>query len=113
MADGAEDEAADRRRRRVRVVADKNNSVKRDALPVMSRQPPRHQASAASGASKGSAPSVTSNHGKKGKEQVVTPTTPVSLDPIHRQKIQELRLKAAKATLKRQRSLRRKSSSYF
>lgn len=62
---------------------------------VMSSRPPRLQ---------------QAYNGKVAKvASVERPVTPVPiLDPVHRQKIIQLRLQAAKASLKRQRGLRRK-----
>lgn len=114
MADGAEHDALlGVRHPTVGAAGDKPGAARPEAASVMSRQPHRHQPSAASAASKASGPSVASKDAKSAKggnkdTKATSPTTPVSLDPIHRQKIQELRLRAAQATLKRQGSLRRK-----
>lgn len=71
---------------------------------VMSSRPPRLQQACGNGKVAKVAAATT----------VERPVTPVPvLDPVHRQKIIQLRLQAAKASLKRQRGLRRKLSKSF
>ena len=48
-----------------------------------------------------------------GANAAPAPVPVPSLDPIHRQKIMQLRLAAAKASMKRQRSLRRKYYIFY
>ena len=67
---------------------------------VMSGRPPRLQTS-------GGVKSSGSGVNKPAAEVISAPVP--TLDPIHRQKIMQLRLQAAKASMKRQSSLRRKS----
>jgi hypothetical protein len=69
---------------------------------VMSGRPPRLQMSAGV---KSSGSTVN-----KPATEVISAPVP-TLDPVHRQKIMQLRLQAAKASMKRQSSLRRKSGN--
>jgi hypothetical protein len=71
---------------------------------VMSGRPPRLQMSAGV---KSSGSTVN-----KPATEVISAPVP-TLDPVHRQKIMQLRLQAAKASMKRQSSLRRKSGNMW
>ena len=73
---------------------------------VMSGRPPRLQTISAGG-SRSTGSAVVNN-----KTEVISAPVP-TLDPVHRQKIMQLRLQAAKASMKRQSSLRRKLLSFF
>lgn len=74
---------------------------------VMSGRPPRLQSSSAGGSRSGTGSAAVNN-----KTEVISAPVP-TLDPVHRQKIMQLRLQAAKASMKRQSSLRRKLLSFF